>query len=55
MLVLSRKRDQSLVIGENVEVTVLEIKGGQVRLGINAPKTIPVHRGEIHEKSNQEN
>ena len=50
MLVLSRRRDQTLVIGDNVEVTVLEIKGGQVRLGINAPKAIPVHRGEIHAK-----
>ncbi len=50
LLVLSRKRDQSLMIGNDVEVTVLDIKGGQVRLGINAPKTISVHRGEIHEK-----
>ena len=48
LLVLSRRRDQTLVIGDNVEVTVLEIKGGQVRLGINAPKAVPVHRGEIH-------
>ncbi len=45
LLVLSRRRDQTLVIGDNVEVTVLEIKGGQVRLGINAPKAVPVHRG----------
>ena len=50
MLVLSRRRDQTLVIGDNVEVTVLEIKGGQVRLGISAPKAVPVHRGEIHAK-----
>jgi len=50
MLVLSRRRDQTLVIGDNVEVTVLEIKGGQVRLGINAPKAIPIHRGEIQAK-----
>ena len=42
LLVLSRRRDQTLVIGDNVEVTVLEIKGGQVRLGINAPKAVPV-------------
>ena len=54
LLVLSRRRDQTLVIGENVEVTVLEIKGGQVRLGINAPKAVPVHRGEIHAKVNKE-
>ena len=50
LLVLSRRRDQTLVIGDNVVVTVLEIKGGQVRLGINAPKAVPVHRGEIHAK-----
>ena len=50
LLVLSRRRDQTLVIGDNVEVTVLEIKGDQVRLGINAPKAVPVHRGEIHAK-----
>ncbi len=50
LLVLSRRRDQTLVIGDNVEVTVLEIKGGQVRLGINAPKAVSVHRGEIHAK-----
>ena len=50
LLVLSRRRDQTLVIGDNVEVTVLEIKGGQVRLGINAPKAVQVHRGEIHAK-----
>ena len=50
LLVLSRRRDQTLVIGDNVEVTVLEIKGGQVRLGIIAPKAVPVHRGEIHAK-----
>ena len=50
LLVLSRRRDQTLVIGDNVEVTVLEIKGSQVRLGINAPKAVTVHRGEIHAK-----
>ena len=50
LLVLSRRRDQTLVIGDNVEVTVLEIKGGQVRLGISAPKAVPVYRGEIHAK-----
>jgi|TARA_B100001939_G_scaffold243171_1_gene210595 carbon storage regulator len=54
LLVLSRRRDQTLVIGDNVEVTVLEIKGGQVRLGINAPKAVSVHRGEIHAKVTEE-
>ena len=54
LLVLSRRRDQTLVIGDNVEVTVLEIKGGQVRLGINAPRAVPVHRGEIHANATEE-
>ena len=54
LLVLSRRWDQTLVIGDNVEVTVLEIKGGQVRLGINAPRAVPVHRGEIHAKATEE-
>ena len=47
MLVLSRKKDQKLLIGENVTITVLEIKGSQVRLGITAPNQVPVHREEI--------
>ena len=47
MLVLSRKKDQKLLIGENVTITVLEIKGSQVRLGITAPIQVPVHREEI--------
>ena len=47
MLVLSRKKDQKLLIGENVTITVLEIKGSQVRLGITASNQVPVHREEI--------
>jgi|TARA_B110000971_G_C19784166_1_gene396732 carbon storage regulator len=50
MLVLSRKQDQSLMIGDDVKITVLEIKGNQVRLGISAPTSIAVHREEIHNK-----
>ena len=50
MLVLSRKQHQSLVIGDNVKITVLELKGNQVRLGIDAPDSIVVHREEIHKK-----
>ena len=47
MLVLSRKQHQSLVIGENIKITVLEMKGNQVRIGIDAPKSVTVHREEI--------
>ena len=47
MLVLSRKKDQKLLIGENVTITILEIKGSQVRLGITAPNQVPVQREEI--------
>ena len=50
MLVLSRKQHQSLVIGDNVKITVLELKGNQVRLGFDAPDSIVVHREEIHKK-----
>jgi len=47
MLVLSRKRRQSIQIGNDIVVTVLESRGGTVRLGIDAPKEIPVHRTEL--------
>lgn len=48
MLVLSRKKNEALVINDNITVTVLEIRGDKVRLGIDAPKTLPVHRGEVY-------
>ena len=51
MLVLSRKQHQSLVIGENIKITVLELKGNQVRLGIDAPENISIHRQEILNKT----
>jgi carbon storage regulator len=50
MLVLSRKQRESLVIGDGVVVTVVEIKGGRVRLAVEAPKEVSVHRQEIQEK-----
>ena len=50
MLVLSRKQHQSLVIGKNIKITVLELKGNQVRIGIDAPESIAVHREEILNK-----
>lgn len=56
MLVLTRSIGDRLVIGENGEIVlnVLDIRGNQVRLGINAPKTVPVHREEIYQKIQQE-
>lgn len=54
MLVLTRKPNQSIMIGDDVEVTVLEVRGEQVRIGVNAPKHIPVHRREIYEEIQQQ-
>ena len=51
MLVLSRKQHQSLVIGEKIKITILELKGNQVRIGIDAPESITVHREEILNKT----
>ena len=48
MLALSRKKGEALVINNNIEVTVLEIKGDQVKLGINAPKEVPIYRQEVY-------
>ena len=50
MLVLSRKTDESLLIGDDIKVTVLDIRGGQVRIGISAPSSIKIHREEIYDK-----
>ena len=55
MLVLSRQRDQTIVIGDDVEITVVDIRGDKVRLGINAPAEIPVHRKEVYEAIKREN
>ena len=49
MLVLSRKHDEKIVIGENIVITVVEIRGDKVRLGIEAPVTVPVHRQEVYD------
>ena len=48
MLALSRKKGEALVIHNNIEVTILEIKGEQVKLGISAPKEVPVYRKEVY-------
>jgi carbon storage regulator len=54
MLILTRRVGETLVIGDDVQVTVLGVKGNQVRLGINAPKDVSVHREEIYERIQQE-
>jgi len=55
MLVLSRQRDECIIIGDNIVITVVEIRGDKVRLGINAPPEIPVHRQEVYEAIIREN
>ena len=55
MLVLSRHRDESIMIGDDVVVTIVDIRGDKVRLGIEAPQSIPVHRQEICDASQREN
>jgi carbon storage regulator len=55
MLVLSRQRDESIVIGDNVVITIVDIRGDKVRLGIEAPGEIPVHRQEVYEAIQREN
>jgi carbon storage regulator len=49
MLVLSRKRDEKIVIGDRIVITVVEVRGDKVRLGIEAPSDVPVHRQEVYE------
>lgn len=49
MLVLTRETDQSIMIGNDIEIVVVAVRGGKVRLGINAPRDVPVHRKEIYE------
>ena len=48
MLVLSRQKDESIMIGDDVEITIVDVRGDKVRLGINAPRNITVHRKEIY-------
>jgi carbon storage regulator len=54
MLVLSRQRDESIMIGDDVEITIVDVRGDKVRLGITAPKHIPVHRREIYDAIQRE-
>ena len=55
MLVLSRKKNESIMIGDDIEIVVVEIKGDQVKLGVKAPKNITVHRAEVYEEIQIEN
>jgi carbon storage regulator len=55
MLVLSRQKDQTIMIGDNIEITVVDIRGDKIRLGITAPPHIPVHRKEVYEAIQREN
>lgn len=55
LLALSRKKGESIIINNNIELTILEIKGDQIKIGINAPKSIPIYRKEIYGQIKQEN
>lgn len=55
MLVLSRQRDETIMIGDEVQITVVDIRGDKVRLGIDAPRHIQVHRKEVYEAIQREN
>lgn len=54
MLVLSRQRDETIMIGDDVEITVVDIRGDKVRLGITAPSHVPVHRKEVYDAIKRE-
>jgi len=54
MLVLSRQRDESIMIGDDVEIIIVDVRGDKVRLGITAPRSIPVHRREIYDAIQRE-
>ncbi len=55
MLVLSRHRDESIMIGDDIVITIVDIRGDKVRLGINAPQHVPVHRQEVYDAIQREN
>ncbi|MEE3392279.1 MAG: carbon storage regulator CsrA [Lachnospiraceae bacterium] len=55
MLALARKKNESIMIGDDIEVVVLDVKGDQIKIGINAPKSVPVYRKEIYSQIQDEN
>jgi len=55
MLVLSRQRDETIIIGDNIEITVVDVRGEKVRLGITAPRAVQVHRKEVYDSIRREN
>lgn len=54
MLILTRRVGESVMVGDDITITVLDVKGNQVRIGVNAPKDVAVHREEIYERIRQE-
>ena len=55
MLALSRKKNEALIINNNIEITILEVKGDQVKIGISAPKEIPIYRKEVYTQIQEAN
>ncbi len=55
MLVLTRKIDQSIIIGDDIRIVIVDVRGDQVKLGIDAPKSVAVHRQEVYEDIQEEN
>jgi carbon storage regulator len=55
MLVLSRKKDEVIVIGDSVEITIVDIRGDQVKIGVSAPKAVSIHRKEVYDAIQEEN
>ena len=55
MLVLTRKKGQAIIIGHDIELSIIDIQGDQVRIGINAPKSVTIHRKEVYEEIRKEN